>query len=214
VQGSNLRRLSRRFYSPSLLPETNAGDQRIRRPRQGAGPTPSAMRPWASVSRGRAATDGGIHGHGRRGWERLSRPSAQLLASDLVLQDAYSLSSPLTGHAKCGGAKHVGVRRPRSALCMVHGLKCPGSSVCRSEAFTKILSSARAASGVSSGGSAGSYARDADYYQILASTRALTRGRPWRADCCAGLAVACSAAASAGAGCLARAGAGRPCGRC
>jgi hypothetical protein len=39
--------------------------------------------------------------------------------------------------------------------------------------FTKILSSARAASGVSSGGSGGSYARDADYYQILAYTRAL-----------------------------------------
>jgi hypothetical protein len=45
VLGSNQRRLSRRFYSPSLRAESNAGDQRIRRPRRAGGPTPSAIRP-------------------------------------------------------------------------------------------------------------------------------------------------------------------------
>src|SRR5690349_12323142 len=44
VLGSNQRRLSRRFYSPSLLPESNAADRRGRRPRCDSGPPPSAMR--------------------------------------------------------------------------------------------------------------------------------------------------------------------------
>ena len=65
VLGSNQRRLSRRFYSLSLLAESNACDQRIRRPRGGNGPTPSAIRehrfPGAVQPRTGAltATDGG-----------------------------------------------------------------------------------------------------------------------------------------------------------
>ena len=115
LTGSSYRGQSRRFYRPSLLAEANAGDQGIRRPRRRAGPTPSAMRPWASVSRGRTATDGGIHGHGRREWERLSRPSAQLLAFDLVLQDAFSLPSPLT-------AVVLAAEAPSPSVCDVRTL--------------------------------------------------------------------------------------------
>jgi hypothetical protein len=89
VLGSNQRRLSRRFYSPSLLPEVHAADQHIRRLRHDRGPRPSAMRPWAP---------GLVHGRGRKNprtgqWERLRRPSAQLCASDLAFQDACSMSS-------------------------------------------------------------------------------------------------------------------------
>src|ERR1039458_7732038 len=54
VLGSNQRRLSRRFYSPSLLVELDAADQGIRRPRRRAGPPPSAMCPCA---RGQGAGD-------------------------------------------------------------------------------------------------------------------------------------------------------------
>ncbi len=89
VLGSNQRRLSRRFYSPSLLSKAHAADQHIRRSRHDRGPRPSAMRPWAS---------GLVHGrgrktHGRGRWERLRRPYARLCASDLAFQDACSLSS-------------------------------------------------------------------------------------------------------------------------
>ena len=89
VLGSNQRRLSRRFYSPSLLPEVHTADQHIRRSRHDRGPPPSAMRPWAP---------GLVHGrgrktHGRGRWERLHRPSAWFCASDLAFQDACALSS-------------------------------------------------------------------------------------------------------------------------
>jgi len=52
VLGSNQRRLSRRFYSPILLPESPAADQRIRRQRRRDGPPPSATCPCAQ-GRGR-----------------------------------------------------------------------------------------------------------------------------------------------------------------
>ena len=55
VLGSNQRRLSRRFYSPLLLPEVHAADQHINRSRLHPGPSPSAMRPWAP---------GLVHGRG------------------------------------------------------------------------------------------------------------------------------------------------------
>ena len=72
VLGSNQRRLSRRFYSPSLLAEADAAGQHIRRSRRRPGPSPSAMRPCVL---------GLVHGrgrktHGRGRWERLRRPSA------------------------------------------------------------------------------------------------------------------------------------------
>ena len=71
VLGSNQRRLSRRFYSPSLLPEVHAADQRVRRLRLRPGPRPSAMRPCApGLGHGR-----GRKSHGRGRWERLRRPS-------------------------------------------------------------------------------------------------------------------------------------------
>jgi len=57
VLGSNQRRLSRRFYSPSLLAGVHATDQHIRRPRRHPAPPPSAMRPWAP---------GLVHGRGRK----------------------------------------------------------------------------------------------------------------------------------------------------
>ena len=57
VLGSNQRRLSRRFYNPSLLPEAHAADQRGRGPRRDSGPPPSAMRPCAP---------GLVHGRGRK----------------------------------------------------------------------------------------------------------------------------------------------------
>jgi hypothetical protein len=55
--GSNQQRVSRRFYSPSLLPEAHAADQHIRRSRLRPGRPPSAMRPWAS---------GLVHGRDRK----------------------------------------------------------------------------------------------------------------------------------------------------
>jgi hypothetical protein len=99
VLGSNQRRLSRRFYSPILLFESYADDLRLCASRLDLGPPPSAMRPWApgfgvrAVDRPSQAglrtatdqpTDGGGKGHGRGRWERLRRPSAWLLASDLA----------------------------------------------------------------------------------------------------------------------------------
>jgi hypothetical protein len=96
VQGSNLRRLSRRFYSPLAPPESPPADQRIRRSRCVCGPPPSAMRPWATGFGDRAVREpwrnrprtgadqptdehGPAHGrggkgHGRGRWERLCRP--------------------------------------------------------------------------------------------------------------------------------------------
>ena len=47
-------RLSRRFYSTLLLPESPAADQRIHRTRRVYGPPPSAIRPWTPGSGGRA----------------------------------------------------------------------------------------------------------------------------------------------------------------
>ena len=58
--------VSRRFYSPSLLPESPPADQHGRASRRDSGPPPSAMRPWASGSGAAESTDG----HGRRGQER------------------------------------------------------------------------------------------------------------------------------------------------
>ena len=65
---------SRRFYSPSLLPESNGIDQRIRGSRLGSGPPPSAMRPCAPDSGGRAGHERGGKGHGPGRWERLRGP--------------------------------------------------------------------------------------------------------------------------------------------
>jgi len=62
VLGSNQRRLSRRFYRPSLLPEPLHADQHGRASRRDSGPPPSAMRPCATGSGAVRATDG----HGRR----------------------------------------------------------------------------------------------------------------------------------------------------
>ena len=66
--GSNQRRLSRRFYSPSLLTEAPAVDQRGRFWRHASGSWPSAIRPCVPGFGGR-----GTHGRGR--WERLCQPS-------------------------------------------------------------------------------------------------------------------------------------------
>jgi hypothetical protein len=115
VMGSNHGRLSRRFYSPSLLPEPPPADQRGRDSRRDSGPSPSVMRPWAPGSGGRAghgrtrnwprtyagrATDEGETGHGqgrkiygRDRRERLYQPSLPILALDLPFQESCSVSS-------------------------------------------------------------------------------------------------------------------------
>jgi hypothetical protein len=67
VQGSNLRRLSRRFYSPFLLPEFQAADQHLCRSRWCCALPGSAMRPCARGSDGawlHLATSG-VCGDGR-----------------------------------------------------------------------------------------------------------------------------------------------------
>jgi len=66
VVDSNHRRRSRRFYSPSLLAEAYAPDQRVLRSRWDFGPPPSAMRPCVPGPGAVERTDG----HGRRGQER------------------------------------------------------------------------------------------------------------------------------------------------
>jgi hypothetical protein len=87
--GSNQRRLSRRFYSPSLLSEampltsTYAVRDSI----------PGRVRPLYVRAHRAWSTDGGGKTHGRGRWERLHRPSARLLASELAFQDACSLPS-------------------------------------------------------------------------------------------------------------------------
>jgi hypothetical protein len=73
--GSNQRRLSRRFYSPSLLAEADAADQHIRRSRPRRAPSASATRPYApglvhGPGRKRPRTGGGGSGYADRppGW--------------------------------------------------------------------------------------------------------------------------------------------------
>jgi hypothetical protein len=68
VLGSNQRRLSRRFYSQSILPEVHAADQRIRRSRHDPGLRPSAMRPWASSFGPRTGAEKPTDGGGGSGY--------------------------------------------------------------------------------------------------------------------------------------------------
>jgi hypothetical protein len=92
-------RLSRRFYSPSLLPESPPADQHERASRRNWGSPPSAMRPRVPGPEGAESTDG----YGRRGRERCAdRPeersadrSARSLAADLAFQDFLLPSSSL-----------------------------------------------------------------------------------------------------------------------
>jgi hypothetical protein len=63
VLGSNQRRLSRRFYRPSLLAEAPAADLRFCVPRRDSGPQPSAMRPCIPGTGAARRTDG----HGQQG---------------------------------------------------------------------------------------------------------------------------------------------------
>jgi hypothetical protein len=102
VLGSNQRRLSRRFYSPSLLPEVHAADQHIRRSRRHPAPPPSAMRPCAP---------GLVHGRGRK------KPRTGVMgAVTLTVRPGYV---PLTWHfrmpARCG---HLPRHRTRAG-CLV-----------------------------------------------------------------------------------------------
>ena len=124
--GSNQRRLSRRFYSPSLLAEANAGDQRIRRPRRRARPTPSAMRPWASVSGGRVATDGAVTAtDGGSGSGYPDRPhSLSPLTWYFQMPARCRLHSPGPCWAQRDQARRCATSR--LALRINRGLKCPG----------------------------------------------------------------------------------------
>jgi hypothetical protein len=110
VLGSNQRRLSLRFYSPSLLAEGHGADQHIRRSRRHRAPPPSAMRPCAP---------GLVHGrgrktHGRGQWERLRRPSARLFSFDLALQDSRSIIVSLVAGLGLVGHRAGPARSTRS----------------------------------------------------------------------------------------------------
>ena len=113
--GSNQRRLSRRYYSPSLLAEVHATDQHIHRLRRFPGPPPSAMRPWApGLVHGRGAenpTDGG----GGSGYA--DRPAGFWL--DLAFQGSHSLSSFPSWPVSDSAAHRTGTRTlhsiPRSS---------------------------------------------------------------------------------------------------
>jgi hypothetical protein len=72
-------------YSPSLLAEWNAADQRIHHSRSCPWPTWSAICPCAGSPGRRDFTDG----HGPRGWERYADRSAWSLASIFKLLTSY-----------------------------------------------------------------------------------------------------------------------------
>ena len=95
VLGSNQRRLSRRFYSPSLQAESNGADQRKQGPRQCEIPVPSAICPWAPGPDAADLTDG----HGRRRSERYRR-----------LAHAFN---PLTCDFRTRPRHPISVSRPR-----------------------------------------------------------------------------------------------------
>jgi hypothetical protein len=95
VLGSNQRRLSRQFYSPSLLPKSPGTDQHIRRSRRVRGHRrPLCVRgrrvpgPCGPRTGTDQPTDGRGKGHGRDRRERLRRPSTRLSGSDLAFQDS------------------------------------------------------------------------------------------------------------------------------
>ena len=100
---SRHRRVGIFLVSPILLFEPYAAELRLCHSRRNLRRPPYAMCPWAPgfgvravrrpwVNRPRTATDQptdrGGKGHGRGRWERLYRPPAWLLASDLAFQDA------------------------------------------------------------------------------------------------------------------------------
>jgi hypothetical protein len=130
VLGSNQRRLSRRFYSPLLLPESPPADQHGRAWRRKSWLPPSAMRPCVPGPAGAESTDG----HGRQGWERCGdrlekRPadrSATGLAADLAFHDACLLSSspspprPDSGFLHLEAVEHFYVARQQ---LLVFGLR-------------------------------------------------------------------------------------------
>ena len=109
--GSNQRRLSRRFYSPSLLAEADGTDQHIRRSRRRPARRPSAICPCAP---------GLGHGRGRKkprtgpmGAVTLTiRPAS---SSDLAFQDTCSLSPSPHRRAR-DRTKCLGCRGPDSRL--------------------------------------------------------------------------------------------------
>src|ERR1017187_5115402 len=83
VLASNQRRLSRRFYSPSLLAEAYAAGQHIRRSRLCPGPSPSVrtgLGPRTGAENPRTRPVGAV-----------TPAVCRLLASDLALQDSCSL---------------------------------------------------------------------------------------------------------------------------
>jgi hypothetical protein len=84
VLGSNQRRLSRRFYSPVLLPEPSPADQHKRQPRLRPGPRPSAICPCSQGLTGR-------EGHGR------ARDGARTARWGAVWLTARAALLPLTG---------------------------------------------------------------------------------------------------------------------
>jgi hypothetical protein len=123
VLGSNQRRLSRRFYSPSLLPEVHAVDLRIRCSRRRPGPLPSAMRPWVPSL---------VHGRGRKNprtgpvgavtptvrpayLHRRSDASGSVVAAFTVCGRASLCSLALIAAGSCErAAGSGGAKRPRS----------------------------------------------------------------------------------------------------
>jgi hypothetical protein len=101
VLGSNQRRLSRRFYSPSLHTEPNVADQRLRVSGRVGGLLPSAMRPWPPGSWGLEIHGRGTDGGGGSGYADCP---ARLLACDLPLQAAGSLSASPSSPGSCSAS--------------------------------------------------------------------------------------------------------------
>jgi hypothetical protein len=109
VQGSNLRRLSRRFYSTLLLAEASTADQRRCRSRLDSWPPPSAMCPCA----------GGPGRHGPR------------TATDTLRWNSYSY-----GRARCFRFLTCRFRLPTRTTTLSLFLPCRGRAGCRGRPLT------------------------------------------------------------------------------
>jgi hypothetical protein len=97
VLGSNQRRLSRRFYSPSLLPEVSAADQCIGCSKRVWGLPPSAMRPWAPDFGDHIGHGQGQKIHGRAGGSGYTNRPAQFPAPGLPLRDVRTMAPSSLG---------------------------------------------------------------------------------------------------------------------
>jgi hypothetical protein len=128
VMGSNHRRLSRRFYRPSLLAEAYAADQRVRAARHASGPPPSAMRPLDD------AAPGGLEDPPVRG--RAVAPDVGRRSLRVRAEWRWSLSREKATSPGGAGPRGRGGCRPR--------LGQPDCRRCSPRAFPRFRRSPRA----------------------------------------------------------------------